>query len=107
MSLVKRKPIEIPKIRKSAKGEPCTMNLDVCNGNWETTVWAHSNYLEDGKGMGQKADDIFGAYMCKACHDEFDGRTHDSGTWPNQMKERFHLAMKKSWRRLIEKSILE
>lgn len=36
-------------------------------------VACHSNSLEDGKGMGQKAHDV-PAYLCKACHDLVDGR---------------------------------
>lgn len=63
-------------IRKSAKGEECTVNLPmgVCNFNTETTVLAHSNSLADGKGMGLKAPDTRAAYTCSSCHDVLDGR---------------------------------
>jgi hypothetical protein len=62
-------------IRKSAKGEECTVRLPwVCNYNPETTVLAHSNALADGKGMGLKAPDTQAAYCCSACHDVVDGR---------------------------------
>ena len=63
------------KIRQSARGEECTLRLPyVCNFNPETTVWCHSNRLEDGKGMGLKARDEEGCYGCSDCHDVLDGR---------------------------------
>ena len=55
----------------AAKGQECTMRLPgVCNGNTETTVFAH----EGGAGMGMKADDFNGCDCCSACHDVLDGR---------------------------------
>ena len=40
---------------ESARGEPCTMRLDMCKGGAmnETVVFAHKN----GAGMGQKSVD--------------------------------------------------
>lgn len=62
-------------IRKSAKGEECTIRLpNVCNFDPATTVLCHSNKLADGKGMGLKAPDTHAAYGCSACHDVVDGR---------------------------------
>lgn len=62
-------------IRKSAKGEECTIRLPmVCNYDTSTTVLCHSNELADGKGMGLKAPDTKAAYGCSACHDVIDGR---------------------------------
>lgn len=52
-------------ITKSARGQDCQIRLEgICNGNPETTVFAHLN----GAGMGTKHIDIFGAYACSACH---------------------------------------
>ncbi len=60
------------KIRKSAKDEQCQVRIvGVCNGNPETTVFAHKG----GGGMGMKSNEIHGVYSCSACHDEYDGRT--------------------------------
>lgn len=79
-SMLKRSPMKNsrPKstpIRKSAKGEECTIRLPmVCNYDTSTTVLCHSNLLEDGKGMGLKAPDEKAAYGCSACHDVVDGR---------------------------------
>jgi hypothetical protein len=61
------------KIRDSAKGRNCTMNSPDCNHNPETTVWAHSNYHEHGKGIGLKSHDIFGFFSCSGCHKWYDG----------------------------------
>lgn len=60
-------------IRKSARGEECTLRFACCNGDTETTVWCHSNRAEDGKGMGVKARDEEGCYGCSACHAWLDG----------------------------------
>lgn len=61
-------------IRKSARGEDCTLVIaGVCNYNPETVVWAHSNSMADGKGMGIKARDPEGCYACSACHAWLDG----------------------------------
>jgi hypothetical protein len=41
------------------------------------TQASHSNQLEDGKGMGIKADDCFTAAICMKCHAEIDqGKTY-------------------------------
>jgi len=46
---------------------------DICTCGGEDTVLAH--YRMAGlSGMGQKPDDIFGAWACHACHDAIDGR---------------------------------
>lgn len=39
-----------------------------------TTVAAHSNALEHGRGAYHKAPDYFVAYVCQRCHDLIDGR---------------------------------
>lgn len=62
-------------IRKSARGEECTIRLPmVCNFDIETTVLCHSNSQADGKGMALKASDTRAAYGCSACHDVVDRR---------------------------------
>lgn len=61
------------KVRESARMEDCTFRIpDVCNYNPETTVYCHTNRLQDGKGMGVKSKK--GAYGCSSCHDVVDGR---------------------------------
>lgn len=72
---MKRSRAKTTPIRKSAKGEECTIRLPmVCNYDTSTTVLCHSNSLADGKGIGLKAPDAKAAYGCSACHDVVDGR---------------------------------
>lgn len=78
LKLSKRMKASQPKmtpIRKSAKGEECTIRLPgICNYDASTTVLCHSNALKDGKGLGLKAPDTCAAYGCSACHDVVDRR---------------------------------
>jgi len=65
----------VSKLRKSAKGRDCLVRIPgICNFNPETVVLAHIG----GAGMGLKKKDIHGAFTCCDCHNEIDGRTHDS-----------------------------
>lgn len=108
MMFPKRAPIVIKKIRDSARGEMCTFEFDgVCNHNTETTVLCHSNDAEDGKGKGQKADDIYAAYGCSACHAFYDGGYVHRGWSTDSVRAVFTRAMKRTWRRLIERGILQ
>ncbi|MCT8621059.1 DUF1364 domain-containing protein [Glaesserella parasuis] len=67
-------------LRKEAKGRECQVRLPgVCNFNAETSVLAH--YRMAGlNGVGQKPDDIFGAWACFACHGECCRRTRNLET---------------------------
>lgn len=59
------------KLRNSARGQECMFQIPgVCNHNPETTVFCHIR--DDGKGMGNKASDLSGAFGCSACHDVID-----------------------------------
>lgn len=67
----------IPALTDSARGQDCTLMVpNVCNGNPETTTWAHSNQDRHGKGKGLKSHDPFGAFACSACHDWYDRERH-------------------------------
>ena len=60
---------EIPHLLAMARGRPCLFRIaGVCNRDPATTVAAHSNWSEHGKGMSRKADDCFSAWCCFACH---------------------------------------
>ena len=68
--------MKIPKLLSAANGQECMVKIpDICNGDTATTVAAHSRLGRHGHGMGRKADDIFTAWACSACHDALDGRT--------------------------------
>lgn len=80
------------KLTQSAKHESCVS----CGADDGTVVWAHSNEQFHGKGMGIKAHDLFGAYLCHRCHGIYDGQIHDeyfaencyAPDWFRQMWER-------------------
>jgi hypothetical protein len=70
------------KLTQSAKHEACVS----CGADDGTIVWAHSNSQRHGKGMGIKAHDLFGAYLCHRCHERFDKSDKvmfvtNSGAW--------------------------
>lgn len=96
--------IESKKLRDSARGEQCTLNIyGVCNGNPETVILAHLPDPESN-GMGMKPDDISSCYACHACHDAIDRRTLES------LEERewyMRRAMIRTWRRLFEKGVMK
>lgn len=54
-------------LRKLARGKECQVRLACCNHDNATTVLAHLR-LSGLSGIGFKANDIFGAYACAACH---------------------------------------
>ena len=69
--------IRSKKLRDSAKGKPCTLQIvEVCNGDWSTTVLAH--LPDESHGMAKKSDDISSCYGCSDCHAVIDGRA----PWP-------------------------
>lgn len=58
---------------KAAQGQECQVRIpEVCNGNPETVVAAHSNQYIHGKGGALKAHDCFVAWACSDCHRELD-----------------------------------
>lgn len=60
------------KIRQSARGEDCTINIvGVCAGDSDTVVLCH--FPSEGKGMGIKSHDLSAGYGCFACHQVIDG----------------------------------
>jgi hypothetical protein len=95
-------------IRKSARNEECTLRIiGVCNYTPETTVWAHSNRIEDGKGMGIKANDEQGCYACSACHAWLDGGwAKDKGMTFDLAQEFFDVARKRSQAILRQKGLI-
>lgn len=64
---MKPKRIISPKLRKSARGRDCTLNIPgVCSFDPEKTVLVHLQF-EGGK-MGSKADDTSACYGCSNCN---------------------------------------
>ena len=93
------------KIRNSARGEDCTLNISgVCNYDPETVVYVH--FPDNTHGIGQKATDFSGAYGCSACHDAVDGRVNCDEFFYHQ---HFYMrrAQTRTLERLYEKGILK
>ena len=91
------------KIRKSARGQECTVRIQgVCNFNPETTVLAH---VGKDRGMSLKCDDSFAVYACSDCHDWIDGRgmVMDEGTRAVYLLA----ALERTQSLLIEQGLLE
>lgn len=59
-----------PKLRASARNQPCMFRTPVCNHDATTTVLCHIR--DDAKGMGNKANDWSAAFGCTACHEAID-----------------------------------
>ncbi|WOB06522.1 nuclease domain-containing protein [Piscinibacter gummiphilus] len=82
---------ENPRYRAMAAGKPCLLRVPgVCNGDWSTTVLAHSNSLSDNKGKGMKAHDHAGVWACFGCHFWLD---QDKTPTREERRERFSAAM--------------
>ena len=65
------------KIRAAARGQECTAQiLGTCNGDNGTTILAH--FPHESHGMGIKATDFSGGFVCSGCHDAIDRRTHSA-----------------------------
>jgi len=93
------------KLRESAKGQACTLNIvGVCNYNEETTVLAH--LPSEFKGMGNKSPDYCAAFCCSNCHDAIDGRTHDGELFADK---EFYMrrAMVRTWKIWIEDGLVK
>jgi hypothetical protein len=101
------RPVMTP-IRKSARGEDCTLLIaGVCNRDPATTVLCHSNQLEHGKGLGLKAPDTRACYGCSACHDVLDGR-RPRPAWmtAEQLLDMFDRAMTITHEKLQQKGLM-
>lgn len=68
------------RIKESARGEVCQVRYTaICTHDATKTIWSHARWGARlgmaGRGMGDKADDILGAYACTACDAAFDQMT--------------------------------
>ena len=92
-----------PALRKSAKGETCTLQIvGVCNHNPETTVLAH--LPDESKGMGRKSDDFVACFACSSCHDYVDRRVKND---PYNCEWFMRRAQNRTWRRWIELGLIK
>lgn len=93
---------KINKLRRSAAGRDCTMNVvGVCNYDQDTTVLAHVN--TEGGTMGGKSDDFSACFACSSCHewlDQHKGTTEDELFYTRR-------AMVRTWRIWINDYVME
>lgn len=90
------------KITKSARGEDCSLRLNECNENPETTILAH---IGRNRGMGIKCADYFAVYSCSSCHDVIDGRVTSSVTYDELEYEKLR-ALEETQCKLFSKGLL-
>lgn len=92
------------KIRKSARGEDCSVRLPtVCRFNSETTVLAH---LGTSFSAPNRANDFHACYCCSDCHDVIDGRRkHDFSELDIQIA--IYDAMIETQLKLIDKGLIK
>ncbi len=96
------------KITEAARDEECLIRYTrVCNGNRETSVWAHYNGLAGGKGVGLKVHDLLGSIACSACHDLYDRRRPlPPGMTRDDAELNFWRGHARSVCRLVEKGVI-
>lgn len=69
----KQQAMRSSKLRNSAKGQLCTLQIPgICNHNPETVVLCH--LPSENHGIAYKSDDFWAVYGCSNCHDVIDGR---------------------------------
>ena len=96
--------IESKKLRDSARGESCTLNIaGICTYDDSTVVLCHLSY--ESHGMGRKSDDIVAAFGCHACHDAIDGRAGHLS--PEDREYYARRGMVRTWRRWIERGLVK
>ena len=99
---------KFPKLRESARGEDCTLQIfPYCNQNPETVVLCH---LPSHSGMGQKSPDWFAVYGCSSCHDIIDGRYPRDKLYKTireDIDEFCQMALFRTWERMIEKGLIK
>lgn len=89
------------KLRNSARGQPCTVRLDCCNRDPDTTVLAHLRGIGDG--MGTKPSDWHAVFACSDCHTAI-----DQHLVPKAIRsEILLLALKETQQRWFEMGLLQ
>ena len=92
----------IPRLRKSARGQACAMNVaGVCNYTNDTTVLAHIN--TEGSGVGLKTDDFSAVFCCSECHRWLDQYLGDE----NERLFYTRRALVRTWRIWIDERLIK
>ena len=99
----KRKPYRNRKLLDAAKGQSCIR----CGADDGTIVAAHYSGLYSdqlGKGAGQKAWDLFVAFLCRDCHATFD--SYKDGN-DDARAAKFMLLILKTQMRLLDMGVIK
>jgi hypothetical protein len=110
--------IDGKKIRASARGQDCTIQLPGCSPgpDNETVVLAHYQAPKHGS-MGGKPHDSSAAYACSSCHDALDRRTK----WPIDIRQDmtcremyengrewyWFRGMRRTWQLIVDNKVLK
>lgn len=93
------------KIRKSAKGKMCTLQIHpYCNNNNETVVLCHLG--SSRKGVGLKSEDYFAVYGCSSCHAVIDGQKKTDLPKEEILKCQLR-GLDRTWKQLIEQGLIK
>ena len=76
------------KLRKSARGQQCTLRLTGCNYNPETVVLAHIRNNQFC-GVAMKPPDYMSCFACSSCHDTIDGRVKSDTVYKDILRAHF------------------
>ncbi|WP_295541053.1 nuclease domain-containing protein [uncultured Pseudacidovorax sp.] len=99
--LPKTEPARNRALLELARGQPCLLRIGrVCNDDRETTVAAHSNLMEHGKGGARKADDQFTVWACARCHTWLDQSYQATLAEKHEAWLLAHVRQVEAWRRL-------
>ena len=101
--MIKKMPkrLKQDKYTKSAKGQDCQIRSPFCNHNSATVVFCHLN----GAGIGEKMQNIHGAYGCSKCHDAVDGKI--SVLYPTELKLDHLLGVIRTQELMIRNGVLK
>lgn len=89
-------------LRKSARGETCTLQLEgVCNHNPETVTLDHLRFF-GMTGLNQKPHDFHAVYACSDCHNALDGRSAEKWGWEEVLR-----ALMQTQHIMYQKGLLE
>lgn len=90
------------KIRKSARGEDCSLRLGMCSSP-EAVILAH---IGRNRGVGIKCGDHFAVYACSDCHDIIDGRVDTAFFNYDELETEKLRALEETQGKLINKGLL-
>ncbi len=93
------------KYTQSARGQDCTLRFNECNGDPETTVFAHIWRPGHGRMGGKTKNKISGCFACAVCHDIQERRIYRDYE-PDFIRLRAYEAMMETQDKMIDDGVL-